>query len=86
VAVVKTGPGVARPIATASIRSRNSPWCEARALADDLPLHQREVGGRPAESETAQFEEEERERPEIGPSDKLAHRSRLRHARKSQGV
>ena len=59
---------------------------EPTALLDDLPLHQREVGRGAAEAEATELEEQGRERPEIAPSAKLAHRSRLRHARKSQGV
>jgi hypothetical protein len=50
-----------------------------------LPLDQGEMSGRSAEAEAAELEKEGGERSDVGP-DSLAHRFRLREARKSRSV
>jgi len=58
---------------------------EPPSFLDDLPLHQGQMSSRSAEAEAAELEKEGGERSEVGP-DSLAHRFRLREARKSRSV
>lgn len=58
---------------------------EPPSFLDDLPLHQGQMSGRSAEAEAAKLEKESGERSDVG-ADSLAHRFRLREARKSRSV